>query len=359
MSIATSNIEEINLSQWKKWRRVFVLLLLLLIVAFLINVSLGSVSIPLLGTIRIIMHLPSDNPIWDTIFWQFRLPKAIAAIIVGMALSASGLQMQTLFKNPLAGPFVLGISSGASLGVALVVMASYSFGGIIGALGSFGSGIIAIAATLGAFFVLLLVVAASSKIKDSMTLLIVGLMFGSATGAAVSILQYFSDARDIQAFLIWTFGSLGGITDDEMIVFIPTVAAGLAIAFVLSKPLNALLLGENYASSMGVNVRKTRLWIIISASLLAGGVTAFCGPIAFIGIAVPHLTRLLFNTSNHKLLLPLVCITGAIVMLLSDSIAQLPGSQHTLPINAITSLFGAPVIIWIIMRKKNLKTHFT
>jgi iron complex transport system permease protein len=239
------------------------------------------------------------------------------------------------------------------------VMASYSFGGIIGALGAFGSGVIAIAAIVGAFVVLLLVLAASAKIKDSMTLLIVGLMFGSATGAAVSILQYFSDARDIQAFLIWTFGSLGGISDDEMMVFIPVVLIGLSIAFVLSKPLNALLLGENYASSMGVNVRKTRFWIIISASLLAGGVTAFCGPIAFIGIAVPHLTRLLFNTSNHKLLLPLVCLTGAIVVLLSDSIAQLPGSQHTLPINAITSLLGAPVIIWIIMSRKNLKTHFS
>lgn len=334
------------------------LLWVLLISMFFINVSLGSVSIPLVQTFKLILNLQVESSIWETIFWQFRLPKAIAAIAVGAALSTSGLQMQTLFRNPLAGPFVLGISSGASLGVALVIMASYSFGGVITALGFLGTGIIALAASLGAFLVLLLVVMASSKIRDSMTLLIVGLMFGSATGAAVSILQYFSDARDIQAFIIWTFGSLGGITDDEMKIFLPAIIIGLSIAFILSKPLNALLLGENYARSMGVNIRKTRLWIIISTSLLAGGVTAFCGPIAFIGIAVPHLTRLLFNTSDHKLLMPLVCITGAIVMLLSDSIAQLPGSQHVLPINAITSLLGAPVIIWIIMRRKNLQTHF-
>ncbi len=334
------------------------LLWVLLISMFFINVSLGSVSIPLVQTFKLILNLQVESSIWETIFWQFRLPKAIAAIAVGAALSTSGLQMQTLFRNPLAGPFVLGISSGASLGVALVIMASYSFGGVITALGFLGTGIIALAAALGAFLVLLLVVMASSKIRDSMTLLIVGLMFGSATGAAVSILQYFSDARDIQAFIIWTFGSLGGITDDEMKIFLPAIIIGLSIAFILSKPLNALLLGENYARSMGVNIRKTRLWIIVSTSLLAGGVTAFCGPIAFIGIAVPHLTRLLFNTSDHKLLMPLVCITGAIVMLLSDSIAQLPGSQHVLPINAITSLLGAPVIIWIIMRRKNLQTHF-
>ena len=353
-----SNPVSMNSSHVKKWRRIFVLLWVLLISMFFINVSLGSVSIPLVQTFKLILNLQVESSIWETIFWQFRLPKAIAAIAVGAALSTSGLQMQTLFRNPLAGPFVLGISSGASLGVALVIMASYSFGGVITALGFLGTGIIALAAALGAFLVLLLVVMASSKIRDSMTLLIVGLMFGSATGAAVSILQYFSDARDIQAFIIWTFGSLGGITDDEMKIFLPAIIIGLSIAFILSKPLNALLLGENYARSMGVNIRKTRLWIIVSTSLLAGGVTAFCGPIAFIGIAVPHLTRLLFNTSDHKLLMPLVCITGAIVMLLSDSIAQLPGSQHVLPINAITSLLGAPVIIWIIMRRKNLQTHF-
>lgn len=359
MNHQPERLDHLNSSKWKKWQKTFFLLIIALLLAFLVNLSLGSVYIPILGTIRMIFHFPVDNPSWDIIFWQFRFPKAIAAISVGTALSVSGLQMQTLFRNPLAGPFILGISSGASLGVAIVVMASYAFGGLFQALGVFGSGIIAVVATLGAFLVLLLVVIASAHIKDSMTLLIIGLMFGSATGAAVSILQYFSDARDIQAFLIWTFGSLGGITREEMSIFLVTIGIGLCMAFVLSKPLNALLLGENYARSMGVNIKRTRLLIIVSASLLAGGVTAFCGPIAFVGIAVPHLTRLLFNTSNHKLLFPLVCITGAIVVLISDTIAQLPGSEHTLPINAITSLFGAPVIIWIILGRKNIKTHFS
>lgn len=358
MTVAGERISRIRKSQKQKWRLAFLALFFLLLAAFVANLSLGSVAIPVKSSIRMLLNYPVENQAWNNIFWQFRMPKAISAVLVGMALSASGLQMQTLFKNPLAGPFVLGISSGASLGVALVVMASYSFGGAFTALGAVGSGLIAFAASLGAFLVMLLVVAASTRIRDSMTLLIIGLMFGSATGAIVSILQYFSDARDVQAFLIWTFGSLGGITNDELTVFIPVIAAGLLIAFALSKPLNALLLGENYAESMGVNVKATRFWIIVSASLLAGGVTAFCGPIAFIGIAVPHLARGLFNASNHKLLLPLVCITGAIVVLVSDIVAQLPGSQHTLPINAITSLFGAPVVIWIIMRKKNMKAHF-
>lgn len=351
-------IAGIKRSQRKHWAAAFALLSILLIAAFIANLSLGSVSIPFGTSFRLLFHLQVDNSVWDSIFWQFRMPKAIAAILVGAALSASGLQMQTLFKNPLAGPFVLGISSGASLGVALAVMASYTFAGAFTALGVLGSGVVALSASIGAFLVMALVALASSKIKDSMTLLIVGLMFGSASGAAVSILQYFSDARDVQAFLIWTFGSLGGITNDELLIFIPVIAAGLAIAFILSKPLNALLLGENYARSLGVNLKNTRFWIIVSASLLAGGVTAFCGPIAFIGIAVPHMARGLFNSTSHKLLLPLVCITGAIVVLISDIVAQVPGSQHTLPINAITSLFGAPIVIWIIMRKKDMKSNF-
>lgn len=346
------------LSAKKRWRRTLILLSLSLLVALFINLSLGSVAIPAGNIIKILLGQPVENQAWYNIFWQFRFPKAITALAVGGSLAISGLQMQTLFKNPLAGPFVLGISSGASLGVAIVVMAGYSFGGLLGTIGLWSSGLMALAASLGAFGVLLLVVIASVRIKDSMTLLIIGLMFGSASGAAVSILQYFSDARDIQAFLIWTFGSLGGVTGDEMKIFAPVLAAGLFIAFFLSKPLNALLLGENYAHSMGVNVKRVRFLIIISASLLAGGVTAFCGPIAFVGIAVPHLTRGLFNTGDHKLLFPLVCLTGAIVMLVSDIIAQLPGSQHTLPINAVTSLFGAPVVIWIILKRKNMRMHF-
>lgn len=358
MNATGSDISRIRRAQRRKWTVSFAVLFLALVVAFLANLSLGSVSIPFPDAVRLLLRMQVDHAVWENIFWQFRMPKAIAALLVGAALSAAGLQMQTLFKNPLAGPYVLGISSGASLGVALAVMASYSFAGAFTALGVLGGGIVALSASAGAFLAMGMVVMVSSKIKDSMTLLIVGLMFGSASGAAVSVLQYFSDARDVQAFLIWTFGSLGGITNDELLIFVPVIIAGLAIAFILSKPLNALLLGENYARSLGVRVKSVRFWIIVSASLLAGGVTAFCGPIAFIGIAVPHMARGLFNSANHRLLLPLVCLAGAIVVLLSDIIAQMPGSSHTLPINAVTSLFGAPVVVWIIMRKKDMKSHF-
>ncbi|MGK7397194.1 MAG: FecCD family ABC transporter permease [Candidatus Cyclobacteriaceae bacterium M3_2C_046] len=355
----SSQISFFRQAQQKKWLKVFSLLFMLLLLFFLVNVSLGSVTIPIDEIIKIMAGISPEKAAWSQIFWQFRFPKAITAVMVGIGLSISGLQMQTLFRNPLAGPFVLGISSGASLGVAIVVMASFSLGGFISTLGNAGSWLIVIAATLGASSVLLLVVIVSIRIKDSMTLLIVGLMFGSATGAVVSVLQYFSNARDIQAFLIWTFGNLGGITNEEMKIFLPVVFSGMFIAFLLAKPLNALLMGENYAQSMGLNLKSSRLWIIISTSLLAGVITAFCGPIAFIGIAVPHLTRILFNTSDHRLLIPLVSLSGAIVVLFSDVIAQVPGSQHTLPINAITSIIGAPVIIWIILRRRNIRTSFT
>jgi iron complex transport system permease protein len=266
--------------------------------------------------------------------------------------------MQTLFKNPLAGPFVLGISSGASLGVALLVMTGLNIG-IFGINVSFlENWWIVIAATLGAAMVLILVMLVSVRVRDSMSLLIIGLMFGSATGALVSVLQFFSEAQQIQAYLIWTFGSLGGLDWDALEIFIPAVILGLCISIFLIKQMNALLLGENYAQSMGLNMQSVRTWIIVSTSLLAGSITAFCGPIAFIGIAVPHLARMLFFSADHRILLPAVMVSGAVLMLICDIIAQLPGSEYTLPINAITSLFGAPVVIWIIISRKNLRSSF-
>ena len=346
-------------SKKKKFFQIIVILTLFVLIFGVVNISLGSVNIPLDSIIRIILGKPIENAAWENIFYQFRLPKVITAIAVGVGLSVSGLQMQTLFRNPLAGPFVLGISSGATLGVAIVVMASFSFGGLMTTLGPLGNWMIVLAATIGSSLVLLLVVIASVRIKDSMTLLIIGLMFGSATGALVSVLQYFSDAENIQAFLIWTFGNLGGMTYQEMKIFIPVLFTGFIISIFLSKSLNAFQLGENYAQSLGVNIKNIRLWIIVSTSLMAGVITAFSGPIAFVGIAVPHLARLLFNTSDHKLLIPLVSLCGAIIMLISDILSQLPGSQHTLPINAVTSLFGAPIIVWLILRRKNIRTHFT
>jgi iron complex transport system permease protein len=266
--------------------------------------------------------------------------------------------MQTLFRNPLAGPFVLGISSGASLGVAIAILAGMTFGFSLTQMGIGGSWILTISASLGAIVVLLVVILVSLKVKDSMSLLIIGLMFGSATSAIVTVLQFFSKAESIQAYLVWTFGSLGGVTWQELEVFIPIVLLTIFATFMLSKKLNALLLGDNYARSMGLNINNTRLLIIISTALLAGTITAFCGPIAFIGIAIPHITRLIFNTSNHKILFPMVVLCGAILMLICDIIAQIPGREYTLPINAVTSVFGAPLVIWLVVRRKNFSKTF-
>lgn len=341
--------------QSKQWIGKLVAMGLLLLLLFLLNLSLGSVAIPINQVARILAGATPDKEAWGHIILQFRLPKALTALAAGSALACSGLQMQTLFRNPLAGPFVLGISSGASLGVALVVMAGSAFGGWLWA-GS--QGLILLAASGGAATVLLLVVLVSSRIRDSMTLLIIGLMFGSLASAVVSILQFFSQAEQVQAYLIWTFGSLSGTTWEELNLLLPVTALGLLLAVLVAKPLNALLLGDRYAESMGVNLSQTRGWIILSTSLLAGGITAFCGPIAFIGLAVPHLTRLLVPTADHRKLLPAVMLGGAILLLSCDILAQLPGSEKVLPINAVTSLIGAPVVIWLIVRRRNISKSF-
>lgn len=329
----------------------FVVLLLLLV-----SVSIGSVSIPFSEILKSFVGDDIKSS-WFNIIWQFRMPKAITACLVGAGLSVCGLQMQTLFRNPLAGPFVLGISSGASMGVALIILAGSMFGGVVYYL-SLGSWTIVIASSLGSFTVLMVVMMMAIRVKDSLSLLIVGLMFGSATGAFVSVLQYFSSAEEIQMFLIWTFGSLGGMDWNEIAIMSIPVLIGIIISVFVLKPLNALLLGEQYAQSMGINIKKSRYLIIGSTSLLAGAITAFCGPIAFVGLAVPHIVRVLFQTSNHKVLLPASIFVGSITMLLCDTVAQLPGFEYTLPINAITSLLGAPFVIWIIMRKKNVSNSF-
>lgn len=348
---------EASLTRSKLKVRLFLLFPLLVLILFLLNISLGSVHIPLSDLINITLGGQGDKSTWVNIVWQFRIPKALTAVLAGFGLALSGLQMQTLFRNPLAGPFVLGITSGASLGVATLVMAGSLIGGIINYSGV-SSWLLVLAASGGAFLVFSLVMLVSTRIKDSMTLLVAGLMFGSATGAIVGIMQFFASAEQLQLYLIWTFGSLGGLTWDELKVLSIVIILGLALVITLMKPLNALLLGEEYAQSMGIPIKKSRIFIIISTSLLAGSITAFCGPIAFVGIAVPHLTRLMINTSDHKILLPAVGLTGAALLLICDTIAQLPGSQYILPINAVTSLVGAPVIIWIILKRKNISKSF-
>jgi len=337
----------------KSYKNTFIFLVITLLLIIIINISLGSVFIPLKQIFLSLFDGQVEKESWRSIIINYRLPKAITAIIVGSGLSISGLLMQTLFRNPLAGPFVLGISSGASLGVAILILGASFLGANITAY-AFTNWGHAIAASIGAFLVLSAVMLAAIKVRNTMSILIIGLMFGSLTAAVISVLTYFSSANQLQQYLFWSFGSLGNLSWNEISALLVTFFIGISLVIFIIKPLNSLLLGENYAKSMGVNVKRTRNIILISTSLLTGVITAFSGPIAFIGLAVPHLTKLLFNTSNHKILLPAVAISGAIIMLICDSIAQLPSSEYTLPINAITSLFGAPIIIWLLVRKRKV-----
>ncbi len=316
------------------------------------NVNLGSVSIPTKEIFKsLVGSIGNEN--WQYIIQDYRLPKAFTAILVGSGLGISGLLMQTLFRNPLAGPFVLGITSGASLGVALVILGSSIFGGLLATL-LISKWSLVIAASLGSFLVLLAVMIVSTRVRDTMAILIIGLMFGSITAAVVSVLSYFSSAEQLQQYIFWGFGSLGNLSWNELMVFFIIYVFGILLSIFSIKALNSLLLGENYAKSLGLNIKQSRMLIIVATSLLAGTITAFAGPIAFIGLAIPHITRQVFNTSNHKILLPAVFLFGAIIMLICDSIAQLPTSDYTLPINAITSLIGAPVVIWLLVRKRKM-----
>lgn len=332
--------------------------------AFMLSLAVGSVRIPLDEIVSVLLGGDASKQAWATIVLKFRLPKALTAMLAGAALSVSGLQMQTLFRNPLAGPFVLGISSGASLGVALTVLlagVAVGLGGsttLLAGISLAGDTSLALSAIAGSGLVLLLVMSVARRVQSGMTLLILGLMFGYTTSALVSVLIYFSVVERIQAYISWTFGSFGGVTWRQLQVMAPAILVGLAGGHLLMKPLNALLLGETYALSLGLNVRRVRLGIIGTSAVLAGVVTAFCGPIGFLGIAVPHLCRSLLHTSDHRLLLPAVSFMGATLALGADIVAGLPGSQLTLPLNAVTALLGAPVVIWVILRQRNLRQAF-
>ncbi|MCF6214081.1 MAG: iron ABC transporter permease [Flavobacteriaceae bacterium] len=329
------------------------MLLLLLVVVGLLNLSFGSVSIPFKDVIYSLLGKETLNNTWQYIIVDYRLPKTITAILVGSSLALSGLLMQTLFRNPLAGPFVLGISSGASLGVALLLLGAGFFGGTIASLATSDLSMV-LAASGGAFLILLVVLIAASKVRNTMSILIIGLMFGSFTSAIISIMAYFSTAEQLQQFMFWSYGSLGNLSWQELGFFFGIYSLGILLIIFIIKPLNSLLLGENYAKSMGVNFKSTRTITLVATSLLTGVCTAFAGPIAFIGLAVPHLTRLVITSSDHKILVPAVALTGAILMLISDTIAQLPTSDYTLPLNAVTTLFGAPIVIWLLVRKRKL-----
>ena len=316
----------------------FAMLAALTLFLFLLDLAVGAVAVPL-GDVWAALTGGACPRATAKIILNIRLIKAVVALLAGAALSVSGLQMQTLFRNPLAGPYVLGISSGASLGVALVVLAG--FGSSIGIAG---------AAWLGAALVLVVIAAVGHRIKDIMVILILGMMFSSGVGAIVQILQYLSKEESLKAFVIWTMGSLGDVTFDQLAVLVPSIIAGLLLAVVTIKPLNLLLFGEEYAVTMGLNIRRSRGLLFLSTTLLAGTVTAFCGPIGFIGLAMPHVTRMLFRNSDHRVLVPGTVLSGAAVLLLCDLVSKM----FTLPINAITALLGIPIVVWVVLRNKSV-----
>ncbi|MFW5657208.1 MAG: FecCD family ABC transporter permease [Bacteroidota bacterium] len=335
-----------------KNKRIHIILFILglmLLVLFLAALSLGSYQIDFKTLVHIFSGQDTSDPISSNILINFRLPRVLTAVLAGSALAVAGLQMQTVFQNPLAGPYVLGISAGASLGVALLTMSGISIGA-----GIFGTTSMVVAAWLGSMGVLMLIFLVSSRVHDVLTILILGILFGSAISAVVSILQYFSTATALKSFIIWSLGSLGNTSMEQLKVLGPVVLVGLVIAFMASKRLNVLLTGDKYALSVGMNVNFLLLVVFLSTGLLAGSITAFCGPIGFIGVAVPHIVKIMMRTSNHFYLIPGTILAGADIMLFSDILSKLPGQQQTLPINSVTAVVGIPVIIWIILKNKKL-----
>lgn len=325
----------------------FAILTILALLLFAIDMMVGSVGIAARDVWDALTGGDCD-PVTRKIILDIRLMKATMAILAGAALSVSGLQMQTLFRNPLAGPYVLGVSSGASLGVALFILGAPLLGAGGGAmmttLGTAG------AAWIGAAAILVIVASVSKRIKDIMVILILGIMIDSGVSAIVQILQYLSNEEALKSFVIWTMGSLGDVTTSQLALVAPVIVAGLAISISVIKPLNLLLLGESYARTMGLNIGRTRLLILLSTTLLAGTVTAFCGPIGFIGLAIPHVARILFSDADHRTLMPATALTGAVALLMCDIISKL----LTLPVNTITALMGIPIVIWVVIRNKNI-----
>lgn len=318
----------------------FAIFTLLMLVLAVVDVLLGSVGVTL-------EQMMESGSVAQHILLDFRLPKAAVAILTGFALSSSGLLMQTIFRNPLAGPYVLGVSSGASLGVAIFLLGAPLLG--IGLARDMG---VAISAWIGAAAILLVVMVVSARIKNIMAVLILGMMFGSAAGAFVDLLQYFSSDAALKGFVIWAMGSLGGVSDVQLLILTLCVVVGVVLCVMVVKPLNLMLLGESQARTMGVNLGRVRTLVFVATSLLAGGVTAFCGPIAFVGIAVPHVARMIFRSADHRVLLPASMLIGADTMLLCDVISQMPGSNMVLPINTITAIFGIPVVVMVVMNSR-------
>lgn len=335
-----------------------ILILIGAIVVFaIVNLLIGSVDIPLKIVCRILLGDASESEIWQNIIWKSRLPQALTAIVAGAGLAVSGLQMQTVFRNPLAGPSVLGISNGSALGVAFVVLLSGRIGGVaLSRLGYLGDAAMSVAAVVGALTVLALILWISQRVKGNVTLLIIGVMIGYLANAVIGVLKFLSPEEDVKAFVVWGLGSFSRVSGDEMVLFIVLMCVLLPLACLLVKPMNLMLLGDNYAASLGLNIRRARMLVIVSSGVLVAIVTAYCGPIMFIGLAVPHLARAIFRTSDHRILMPASALCGALLALFCNFVARMPGFEGALPVNSVTALVGAPVIASILFRRRQSET---
>ena len=326
-----------------------------IIVLLIVNLLIGSVRIPMSEVCRILMGAES-NEIWTNIVFSSRLPQALTAIMAGAGLAVSGLQMQTVFRNPLAGPSVLGISNGSALGVAFVVLLSGRIGGVaLSRLGYLGDAAMSVAAIVGALAVMSLILWVSQKVRDHVTLLIIGVMIGYLANAIIGVLKFLSPEEDVKAFVVWGLGSFSRVSGDEMVLFVVLMCILLPLACLLVKTMNLLLLGERYAANLGLNIRRSRMLVIVSSGVLVAIVTAYCGPIMFIGLAVPHLARAIFRTSDHRVLMPATALCGAVLALFCNLIARMPGFEGALPVNSVTALVGAPVIAYVLFRKSALR----
>lgn len=326
---------------------------LTIILFFFLNLLLGTISIPLHSIWNIVWGIGKEPDIWYNIIWKTRFPQTLTALVAGAGLAISGLQMQTVFRNPLAGPSELGISSGASLGVALMILLSGSIGGVVlSKVGFFGEIAVSVAAIIGAMAVMSIIIAISQRIRGNVILLIIGVMIGYIATAIIGVLKFFSNDEDVRAYVIWGLGSFSKVSGNQVYTFMGIMLVLIPISFLLIKTLNLMLLGEGYARSLGLNIKQARLYTIISSCLLTAIVTAYCGPIVFLGLAVPHLCRTIFHTSDHRILMPAVMLTGASLALLCNLIARMPGFEGALPINSVTALIGAPIVISVLFSKR-------
>ncbi|MBR1491209.1 MAG: iron ABC transporter permease [Bacteroidaceae bacterium] len=330
----------------------FILLFLASLAFFVLNLLLGTVKIPIDAVLSILMGDGSQSEIWSNIIWSSRVPQALTATVAGAGLAVSGLQMQTVFRNPLAGPSVLGISNGASLGVAMVVLMSGSLGGVaLSRLGYLGDAAMSVAAIIGSLAVMALILYVSQKVKGDVTLLIIGVMIGYLATAVIGVLKFFSAEEDVKAYVVWGLGSFARVSGDQMMLFVLLMVGLLPLSMLLSKTMNLLLLGDYYASNLGLNLKRARLLVISCSGILVAIVTAYCGPIMFIGLAVPHLCRALFQTSDHRVLMPATMLTGACLALVCNLVARMPGFEGALPVNSVTALVGAPIIASVLFRR--------